>query len=134
MISGFNHASDVIAFHDIATGGQSAGDGGNGSNSGAIISAPQISFDPVNNANGASIDDSGGVTANTTASQSNVFSADQHQSVMAGVGGNGGNNDHATGGNVSLTLTHTDPTTETANLSNVLNNSEHFHVSDFVHV
>ena len=134
MPTGFNHASDVIAFHDINTGGQSAGDGGNGSNSGDIISAPTISFDPANNAQGADIHHAGHLGGNTTATQTSSLTANQSQSVTAGVGGNGGNHDHATGGNVSLTLTHTDPHTESASLSNVLNNSDHFHVSDFLHI
>jgi hypothetical protein len=46
--------------------------------------------------------DTSKVYANTTADQKNYFSADQHQEVVAGVGGYGGNDDLALGGNVDL--------------------------------
>jgi hypothetical protein len=52
-----------------------------------------------------------------------------HQSAAAGIGGNGGNGNAAWGGDV-----HFDPTIESANLNDVLNHSEQFHVDDFVHV
>jgi hypothetical protein len=73
--------------------------------------------------------DTSTVTANTTASQMNILDADQHQTVMAGVGGNGGNDNYAKGGEVEIKAS-----IESANLNNVLNDSEHFHVDDFVHV
>jgi hypothetical protein len=73
--------------------------------------------------------DTSTVTANTTASQTNILDADQHQTVMAGVGGNGGNDNYAKGGEVEIKAS-----IESANLNNVLNDSEHFHVDDFVHV
>lgn len=164
--------SDSIVFKDISTGGNSAGNGGNGYNKGDITNNPSIDFQPYNKAEGADVHvntgdhvdqhaswDAGGANANaqwfatahggnaqsngdqsswsghdtsnvnadTTAYQSNFLAADQHQSVMAGVGGNGGNNNEAEGGNVS-------PKIDYANLENVLNDSEHFHVDDFVHV
>jgi hypothetical protein len=69
------------------------------------------------------------VYADTTASQSNWVAADMHQTVMAGNGGNGGNDNKAEGGDVSFKVD-----SEQAILKDVLNNSEHFHVDDFVHV
>jgi hypothetical protein len=114
--------SDAITIH---IGGQSAGNGGAGSNYGNISSAPHFSYYPTNSAEGAEIHHSNNVTANTTADQHNHVWADQHQYVLAGVGGDGGNDNMAIGGTVSV---------ETAQLSDVLNHSEHFHVSDFVHV
>jgi hypothetical protein len=42
------------------------------------------------------------VNADTTAYQSNWLAADQHQSVMAGVGGNGGNDNKAEGGDIHV--------------------------------
>ena len=166
--------SDTIAIKDISTGGNSAGNGGSGHNSGDIINQPSISFNPYNKADGADVHvntgdqvhqkaywDAGGanaqadlfakahggtansngdqsswsghdtstVSADTTAYQSNFLAADMSQHVAAGIGGNGGNDNYAKGGDV-----HFDPTIESANLNNVLNDSEHFHVDDFVHV
>jgi hypothetical protein len=131
MQNGWSAPSDVVGIKEIDTGGQQAGNGGYGYNSGNITSAPQIDFSPYNKADGADVhvkaEDTGHITtdAGATASQSNVLMLDAHQSVMAGVGGNGGNDNWAQGGNVSV---------ETANLNDVLNHSEHFHISDFVHV
>lgn len=166
--------SDTIAFKAISTGGNSAGNGGDGHNSGNISNSPTINFDPYNKADGADVHvntgdqvhqmadwqagganaqaelfstahggtansngdqsswsghDTSNVSADTTAYQSNFLAADQHQSAAAGIGGNGGNDNYARGGDV-----HFDPTIESANLNDVLNNAEHFHVDDFVHV
>jgi hypothetical protein len=163
--------SDSIAFKDISTGGNSAGNGGDGYNKGNITNNPSIDFQPYNKAEGADVHvktgdqvhqkadwDAGGanadaksfakakggeaesngdqsswsghdtskVHADTTAYQLNFLAADQHQSVAAGVGGDGGDHNKAEGGDVS-------PKIDYANLNNVLNDSEHFHVDDFVH-
>jgi hypothetical protein len=180
MASGLFSASDVIAFKSIDTGGQSAGNGGNGANWGSISNAPSISFNPYNKAEGAHLHVSTGdhvhqtadwqagganggnptwfgnanggtamsngsqnsgsghdtsmVSANTTAYQTNSLAADMHQSVMAGVGGSGGNGNLAKGGDASFALVHSDPTTETVNLNNVLNGSDHFQIDHFGHV
>ncbi len=166
--------SDTITFKDVSTGDNSAGNGGNGINSGSISNSPSLKFEPSNKAEGADVHvntgdkvyqkaywDAGGanaeaekyakahggeaesngdqksysghdtstVSANTTASQTNILDADQHQSVMAGVGGDGGNDNYAKGGDIDFKSSM-----ESANLNNVLNDSEHFHVDDFVHV
>jgi hypothetical protein len=166
--------SDSIALKEVSTGGNSAGNGGDGYNSGNISNNPHIDFNPYNKAEGADVHvntgdqvhqkaywDAGGanaqadwfaqahggtahsngdqssysghdtsdVTANTTAYQSNFLAADMHQSVAAGIGGNGGDGNTAEGGDA-----HINSTIESANLNDVLNNSEHFHIDDFVHV
>jgi hypothetical protein len=166
--------SDTITFKDVSTGGNSAGNGGDGINTGNISNSPSINFNPYNKAEGADVHvntgdkvyqkaywdagnanakaddyskahggsanssgdqssksghDTSNVDASTTASQTNILSADQHQSVMAGVGGNGGNDNTAKGGEIDFKAS-----IESANLSDVLNNSEHFHIDDFVHV
>jgi hypothetical protein len=46
--------------------------------------------------------DTSTVSADTTAYQSNWLAADQSQYVVAGVGGNGGNDNYAVGGDVHL--------------------------------
>jgi len=46
--------------------------------------------------------DTSKVYANTTATQDNSLWVDQHQDVMAGIGGNGGNGNMALGGNVDI--------------------------------
>jgi hypothetical protein len=48
--------SDVIAFKEIDTGGNSAGNGGDGYNKGDITSKPEINFEPTNKAEGADVD------------------------------------------------------------------------------
>ena len=73
--------------------------------------------------------DKSNVDASTTAYQENWLAADQSQNVMAGIGGNGGDGNKAEGGDV-----HYKASIESANLNDVLNNSEHFHIDDFVHV
>ena len=166
--------SDTITFKDVSTGGNSAGNGGDGINTGNINNSPSINFNPTNKADGADVhvntgdkvyqkadweagganakadwfakatggtansngsqsSDSGHdkstVDASTTAYQTNFLAADQSQHVAAGIGGNGGNDNYARGGDVDFKSSM-----ESANLNNVLNDSEHFHVDDFVHV
>ena len=161
--------SDTIMFK-ASTGGNSAGNGGNGYNEGNIISNPSIHFNPTNKAEGADVHvksgddvyqkaswDAGGanakaekyakaeggkavsngdqesdsghnksdVDANTKAYQDNWLAADQSQTVMAGVGGDGGNNNKAEGGDI-----HFKASIESANLNDVLNDSKYFHIDD----
>jgi hypothetical protein len=73
--------------------------------------------------------DKSDVDASTTAYQTNFLAADMSQHVAAGIGGDGGDDNYAKGGDVELKSSM-----ETANLNDVLNHSEHFHVDDFVHV
>jgi hypothetical protein len=166
--------SDTITIKDVSTGGNSAGNGGDGVNTGNISNSPSINFNPYNKAEGADVHvntgdkvyqkaywDAGGanaeaekfakayggeaesngdqksysghdtsnVDASTTAYQTNWLAADMSQHVAAGIGGNGGNDNTAKGGEVEIKAS-----IESANLNNVLNDSEHFHVDDFVHV
>lgn len=53
------------------------------------------------------------VAADTTATQNTQFLADQSATILAGVGGNGGNGNQALGGDISSALVHTNPFTET---------------------
>jgi hypothetical protein len=162
--------SDTIALKAISTGGNEAGNGGDGYNSGSISSSPSLSFSPYNKAEGADVHvntgdlvhqkadwDAGGanaqselfakahggiaksngnqesesghnksdVDASTTAYQTNFLAANMSQNVAAGVGGNGGNNNKAEGGDV-----HFKASIESVNLNDVLNDSEHFHIDD----
>ena len=55
MSKGFSSVSDVIALKALNTGGQSVGNGGNGSSSGAIINKPTLNFDATNKATGANV-------------------------------------------------------------------------------
>ena len=139
------NVSNSIEFKSIDTGGQSVGNGGDGSFHGKIVNAPSISFDPYNKASGSNVevktgdhvsqkagwDADGGnakaykfakaeggeassngdqelksghntskVYADTTAIQKNHLSADMHQEVVAGIGGDGGNGNIGLGGDV----------------------------------
>jgi hypothetical protein len=161
--------SDTISFK-ASTGGNEAGNGGDGYNSGTIVNNPTLKFDPTNKAEGADVNvkngdhvsqkaywDAGGanakaekyskaeggkaysngdqesdsghnksdVDANTKAYQDNWLAADQSQTVMAGVGGDGGNYNKAEGGDI-----HFKASIESANLNDVLNDSKHFHIDD----
>jgi hypothetical protein len=49
------HVSDSIEFKSINTGGDSAGNGGDGYFSGKISNQPTLNFDPSNTATGASV-------------------------------------------------------------------------------
>jgi hypothetical protein len=166
--------SDTITIKDVSTGGNSAGNGGDGYNSGNFSNSPSIKFDTYNKAEGADVHvntgdkvyqkaywDAGGanakaeafakayggeaesngdqksysghntsdVDASTTAYQSNFLAADMSQHVAAGIGGNGGDDNYAKGGEVEIKAS-----IESANLNDVLNHSEHFDIDDFVHV
>jgi hypothetical protein len=77
----------------IATGGNSAGNGGSGTFSGALVDAPVVIYHPINIALAAP-----GGTAH--ASQSNTVEIDQSATQIAGVGGQGGNGNVAEGGSV----------------------------------
>ncbi len=72
--------------------------------------------------------DTAAVSAGTTATQYTQLMADQHATILAGVGGNGGNGNMARGGDISAALVHTDPSTTTVN-----NALDHF-TNDFGHI
>jgi hypothetical protein len=114
--------TDVIHVAPISTGGNSAGNGAAGSNTGTISTSAAIDFNPVNNATGADVNvtngdhlhqtangamstssaDSSVVHTDTTAYQTNFLAADISQNVAAGIGGNGGDGNNAVGGDVHL--------------------------------
>ncbi|WMT70935.1 hypothetical protein [Bradyrhizobium sp. Ash2021] len=77
----------------IATGGNNAGNGGDGYFSGALVDAPVVIYHPINIA-------VAGPGGTAHASQSNTVEIDQSAVQIAGVGGNGGNDNAATGGSV----------------------------------
>ena len=79
----------------IDTGDNSAGDGGNGLFSGAEVDAAVAMFNPFNAA-------FAGFHGTADAHQSNMVQIDQHATQIAGVGGNGGNDNAAVGGDVSV--------------------------------
>lgn len=114
--------SDTIHFNSISTGGNSAGNGGAGVSTGNISASASIAFNPLNTANGADVNVNTGdhlhqtangaisnssaeastVHTDTTAYQTNFLAADMSQSVLAGIGGNGGDGNNAVGGDVHV--------------------------------
>jgi hypothetical protein len=92
--SGGNVGSSSPGADMIATGGDSAGNGGNGYFLGSLVDAPVVIYHPINIAMA-----SAGGTAEAT--QSNTVEIDQSAIQIAGVGGNGGNGNAASGGNLS---------------------------------
>jgi hypothetical protein len=79
----------------ISTGDNSAGNGGDGQFFGALVHAPVAIYDPINIA-------IAGSHGSADAHQSNTIQLHQGASQIAGVGGNGGNGNAATGGHVSV--------------------------------
>ena len=77
----------------IDAGGNSAGNGGDGTFIGAMVHAPVAIYNPVNIA-------VAGSHATADAHQTNVVYFDQAATQIAGVGGSGGNGNAASGGNV----------------------------------
>ena len=75
------------------TGHNSAGNGGNGHFSGSMIHSSYASFEPLNVAQA-------GYHSAAGAYQTNVVYLDQSATQIAGVGGDGGNGNTASGGNV----------------------------------
>ena len=190
-------ASDVIAFKDLNTGGNYAGNGGDGYNHGDLKNYQTATFEPTNKAYGSEVDvktgdyvrqkaeldvsDSGGkkhfdekgkhedgkhfdkkgekhgedggktvsklsqssdsgenqskVWADTTAYQENWSKIDQSSNQIAGIGGDGGNDNYAKGGDVAFALVHTNPSTEIdyTELKDVLNHSDHVDFGDLLH-
>jgi hypothetical protein len=96
-IVGAGHASDHnwINSDMIATGGNHAGDGGDGYFHGGIVHASFALYDPINIA-------VAGYNSSAHADQTNNVIFDQSAFQMAGVGGNGGNGNAAIGGDAGL--------------------------------
>jgi hypothetical protein len=94
------HAGDFVHQYgewDASGGKWSGGDGGTSNG----------------NVNSTSGGDVAAVSANTAGTMTNLLEADQHASFVGAVGGAGGNGNLARGGDISATVTHSDPSTET---------------------
>ncbi len=85
---------DPSFYSTIDTGDDSAGDGGNGFFTGSLVNAPSLFFNPHDTAHAS-------LHGAADAHQSNAVQIDQHAVQMAGIGGNGGSDNAAAGGNVS---------------------------------
>src|SRR5258705_81083 len=85
----------LIGSDVIATGDNSAGNGGNGHFSGALVHAPVAIFDPINMA-------VAGFHGTADAHQANTVQFLQGASQAAGGGGHGGDHNAASGGGVSV--------------------------------
>ena len=75
------------------TGDNSAGNGGNGHFAGSMIDTSYAAFEPLNVAQAGS-------HATANAYQTNIVYLDQSATQIAGVGGDGGNGNAASGGDV----------------------------------
>jgi hypothetical protein len=93
--SGGNVSGSASGADLVATGGNHAGNGGDGYFFGSLVDAPVVIYHPINIAIAG-----GGGTAEAT--QSNIVEIDQSAIQIAGVGGNGGNGNTANGGDVSM--------------------------------
>lgn len=78
----------------FGSGDNSAGNGGDGTFSGSMVHAPVVVYAPVNVA-------VAGANSTADAHQTNVVNFDQSATQMAGIGGDGGNGNAASGGGVS---------------------------------
>ena len=86
--------SDPSVHGGLGSGDNSAGNGGDGTFSGSMVHAPVVVYAPVNVA-------VAGANSTAEAHQTNVVHFDQSATQMAGIGGDGGNGNAASGGNVS---------------------------------
>ena len=87
-------ASGSAGHGAITTGGNSAGNGGDGYFFGSMVHAPVVIYAPINIA-------VAGSNSSAHAEQTNHVVIDQSAVQMAGIGGDGGNGNAATGGDVS---------------------------------
>jgi hypothetical protein len=81
-------------FFSIDTGHDGAGNGGDGYFSGDLIDSPYAAFEPQNVAQS-------GAHGSATAHQTNIAILDQSATQIAGIGGDGGDDNTAIGGSVS---------------------------------
>jgi hypothetical protein len=88
-------STDALPLFLVHTGDNGAGNGGNGYLAGSVVDNSFATFQPLNTA-GA------GANATATAHQSNTVNLDQAATQVAGVGGEGGNQNVALGGNVGV--------------------------------
>src|SRR5579871_1124142 len=86
-----------LPLFSVDAGNNGAGNGGNGFFSGDLIDSPSAAFDPHNVAEA-------GAQGSATAQQTNVAVLDQSATQIAGIGGDGGDNNAAIGGSVSGSL------------------------------
>jgi hypothetical protein len=86
------HSADPL--HFIDTGGNEAGNGGDGYFFGSLVNAPVVIYMPINIA-------IGGYNSSVSAEQSNTLQVNQSATQIAGVGGDGGNDNASIGGSVS---------------------------------
>ena len=81
-------------FFSVDTGHNGAGNGGGGYFSGDLIDSPYAAFEPQNVADS-------GAHGSATAHQTNIAILDQSATQIAGIGGDGGDDNTAIGGSVS---------------------------------
>jgi hypothetical protein len=82
-----------LAHFAIDTGGNGAGNGGNGYFAGSLIDSSYAAFEPLNMAQA-------GAHATASAHQTNIGIFDQAATQIAGIGGDGGDSNAAVGGSV----------------------------------
>jgi hypothetical protein len=98
-IGGSVHGVGSIGSDAVTTGGNGAGNGGDGYFSGAIVDAPVAVFDPVNIA-------IAGFNGTAEAHQSNAVQFEQGAFQFAGIGGGGGSGNAAIGGDATGAVAH----------------------------
>lgn len=112
MVAKFSPPIDTIHIHEIATGAASAGNGGNGTNNGAITDNAQLNFDPYNYASGASVNVNTGDHVHQSASWSagganGVDPPSWHFSANGGTATSNGSQSSESGGDTSSVYANT---------------------------
>jgi len=87
-------SASSLPLFSVDTGDNGAGNGGNGYFSGYLIDSPSATFEPLNVAQAGS-------HGSAVAHQSNIAVLDQSATQIAGIGGDGGDDNAAAGGSVS---------------------------------
>jgi hypothetical protein len=93
----FSSNFNLTGFGGIATGGNSAGDGGSGHFAGSLVDVNIAIYAPINIA----VD---GYNSTATADQTNNVHFNQSATQIAGVGGDGGHGNAALGGDIAALL------------------------------
>jgi hypothetical protein len=93
----FSSNSNLTGFDGIATGGNSAGDGGSGHFTGSLVDVNIAIYAPINIA-------VAGYKSTATADQTNNVHFDQSATQVAGIGGDGGHGNAALGGDIVALL------------------------------
>lgn len=139
------HSGDAVSQSGDWAGGHAGSGGGASAANGLLADISNHGNGGAGgdaNSNGSFGSSSGGNMASshadTSAVQYTELAANQSATILAGVGGNGGNGNMAKGGDISAALVHSDPhttTTTTNDIASFVHSfNDNFHETDLGHL